>query len=322
MLKEEKKWYDGFIDMLYQKFPKKQSLVQELIDLLVIEREAVYRRLRREVMFSAHEIAIIANAWDISLDNVMNINSNTIAFHLRKMNYINPTEEEVIFLNKVIQGIQYAKNFPTTEFMDVCNKLPRQLVASFEHLNQFYLFKWLFQYSKEKDILPFSKVVISEEKAKVTQEYNQAIRTVPNSSFIFDRLLFDNLVSDIQYFYSIRMLSDEEKELIKRDLIALLNYLQEIANVGCYPDTQNKVNLYVSHLYVDTNYNYVYTPEVNICFVHVFEKFELFTYHSEMAANFRSWMQIKKRSSMLISEVDERSRIEFFSKQRRLIDSL
>ena len=322
MSQDEKKWYDSFIEILYKRYPKKQDLVQELMDLLQIEREAVYRRLRHEVIFSAHEMATIAISWNISLDSIININSGTVSFQMQKMNYINPSKDELDFIRNVIQGIYFAKDFPSTDFMDICNKLPRQFLAGYARLNQFYLFKCLYQYGNEKDIVPFSQVVISEEKSNLTKEYYQAIKLIPTSSFIFDRLLFDYLVSDIQYFYSIRMISGEEKELIKQELYDLIDYMQEIASKGCYPETNNKVNLYISHLNVDTNYIYVYTPEVNICFVHVFEKYEIFTYNAEMTANFRTWMQLKKRSSMQISEVDERSRIAYFTKQRELVDSL
>jgi len=41
-----------------------------------------------------------------------------------------------------------------------------------------------------------------------------------------------------------------------------------------------------------------------------------------MIENFKAWMQMKKRTSIQISEVDERSRIEFFTTQRRLIETL
>ena len=322
MSQYKKEWYDRFIEILYKKYPRKQDLVQVLINVLEIEREAVYRRLRYEVPFTLHEIAILASSWDFSLDDIININADTISFQMRKMNFINPNEEEMNYLHKVVKGIDYAKDFPSTEFMDVCNKLPRQILAGFDYLNQYYLFKWLFQYGKKRDVTPFSKVVISAEKAALTKQYAQAVKLVPKSSFIFDSMLFNYLVSDIQYFNSIQMITDKEKKLIKQDLMDLLKYLKEIAHMGCYPETQNTVSLFISHLHIDTNYNYVFTPDINICFVHVFDKLKLHTYNEEMAAYFRTWMQIKKRSSMQISEVDERNRIEYFSKQWALIESL
>jgi len=322
MAQEEKIWYNSFIEILNKRYPKKQDLVQELMDLLYIEREAVYRRLRQDVIFTAHEMAKIAIEWNISIDDIIRVNTDTVTFQMRKVNYINPSQEDFEFLYNVIQGIHYSNNFPTTEYMDVCNKLPRQFLSGFPRLNQFYLFKWQYQYGDENEIIPFSQTVVSEEKTKLTEDYYHAIKLVPNSSFVFDRFLFDYLITDIQYFYSIKLISDAEKKLLKQDILALLGYLQEIATKGCYPETKNKINLYISHLNVDTNYNYVYTPEINICLVHVFEKFEIFTYNAEMASNFRKWMQLKKRSSIQISEVDERSRIEYFFKQLKLVDSM
>jgi hypothetical protein len=41
-----------------------------------------------------------------------------------------------------------------------------------------------------------------------------------------------------------------------------------------------------------------------------------------MGAYFRKWMQLKKRTSMHISGMDEKSKIEFFMKQRQTINTL
>jgi hypothetical protein len=290
--------------------------------LLSIEREAVYRRLRKDVLLSAEEIIKIASAWELSLDEITNINSGQYSFQMKQMNYLEPSNEEIRFLNSVIQGIYNQKNYPKAEFMDICNKLPRQFLAGYHYLNHFFLFKWKYQYRSENEPIPFSKIPVSQEKLNITTEYYKAIKYVPISNFIFDRNIFEYLINDIKYFYSIYLITDKEKELIKKDLNDLINYLQEVANKGCYPETLNKVNLYISQINVDTNYSYSVSPEVNVCFIVVFEKFEIFSFNSEMVNNFMAWMQLKKRTSIQISEVDERSRIEFFTKQRKLINSL
>jgi hypothetical protein len=118
------------------------------------------------------------------------------------------------------------------------------------------------------------------------------------------------------------LITNEEKECIKNDLYNLLDYMLGVASRGCYPETRNKVNLYVSQLSIDTNYSCTFTPEAKVCYVHAFEKYEIYTLNPEMVTSFRSWMQLKKRSSIKISEVDEKNRIEFFAKQRQLVDEL
>ena len=315
-------WYDRFLETLLKVYPKKAQLIEKLIELLSIERGAVYRRLRKEIPFSFYEIVKIASEWDISLDNISGIHSGKITFFMQPINYVDPSKQDLSFLKYVIQSINLLKDFPDAEFMDICNKLPRQLYAGFKHLYQFYLFKWKYEYTIDKKVIPFSKFMISKEKSLLITDYYRAIKNVPQTNFIFDRLLFDNLLSEVLYFYSIRMITCQEKELIKTDLYALLDYLWEVATNGYYPETKNKVNLYISNLNVNTNYSYTYTNQANICFVHVFDKYEIYTYHPEMVLNFKSWMQLKKRASYQISEVDEKSKIEYFSKQRKLVDTL
>jgi hypothetical protein len=118
------------------------------------------------------------------------------------------------------------------------------------------------------------------------------------------------------------LITDEEKEVIGKDLKALLDYLSEVASKGCYPETKNKVNVYISQLSVDTNYSYFHTNETNACFVQAFGKCGIYTFNSEMVNSFIAWMKLKKRTSIQISEVDEKSRVDFFERQRQIVENL
>ena len=315
-------WYDCFLKALYARFPKKTLLVEALMDLLNAEREAVYRRLRNRVPFSIYEIVEISSTWNISLDAITGNDSGKISFLMQPIDYVDPSKKELRFLHDIVQSINNLKNFHDTECLDICNKLPRQLLAGYGYLNQFHLFKWMYNYGNGISPVPFGQVIISSKMLKLTDDYYRAIKSVHKTNFIFDRLIFDHLVKDICYFHSIKMITDKEKELIKKDLIELLDYLLDVATQGCYPETKNKVNLYISDLNVDTNYSYTYTNQQSICIVHVFDQYEIYTLDTEMAENFKKWMRLKKRSSVQISEVDNRSRIEFFAKQQQIVDML
>jgi len=308
--------------MVINKYPVRKQLVQILMELLSLEREAVYRRLRGEVPFTIQEVVTLVSAWNISLDEIMGVNVGAISFQMKAMNYLDPSEEEIEYLRQLVQSTNNLKYFPSTEFMYICNELPRALLVGYDELNKFHLFKWAYQHGDMKENISFSNLYISEEKLNITKKYYQAIKQVPNTNFIFDSKIFNYLIKDIRYFCSIYLITEEEKELIKKDMLELLDYLQEVANKGCYPETQNKVNLYISQLKIPTGYSYSFTPEVNTCYIHVFNKFEIYSYHSDMVANFMSWMQIKKRTSIQISEVDVKNRIEFFMTQRQLVESL
>ena len=314
-------WHDSFLEELYKKYPKKSQLAEALMDLLSIERESAYRRLRKYVMFTVEELAKIASAWNISLNDVFGVRSSEISFKMQLWNYLDPSKEELNYMRFLVEDSEYTRNFPHVECMEISNVLPRMLTSGFSYLNRFHLLKWMYQYFDEKT-LPFSNLSFPDEVAQLSANYYMVSKNLRSVSFVWDHDIFSDLVSDICYFHSIYLVSDEEKELIKRDLYTLLDYMSEVAEKGCWLETGNKVDLYISHISIDTNYSYYYSDSVKFCCVHAFAKNEIFSKDMVMIENFRNWMQSKKRSSVRISEGDEKARIEFFMKQRKLIDSL
>jgi len=315
-------WYDRFMDTLFARHPKKAQLAEALMDLLHVEREAIYRRLRKDVSFSIQEMAIILASWNISFDNILHISSGKTPFLMQTVDYLSPTKEEQKLLQDIIQSISSLKDFSDTELMDVCNQLPRHLYAGFEYLNQFYQFKWRYQYGSDEMALPLSSFVISEEMYQLTEKYIQSIQHVPQTVFLFDRMIFQNLVFEIQYFHSIQLINNEEKELLKKDLVDFLAYLSRIANAGAYPETRKKVSIYISQLNIDANYSYICSYPANICFIHVFDKYDIYSSHPDMVENFRVWMKLRKRTSIHLSGLDEKSKFEFFKKQHQIVDML
>ena len=315
-------WYDSFLKNLSIRYPKKTQLVQELMGLLSIEQEAVYRRLRKDVIFHAYEIAKIASEWNISLDKIMNIAPGKISFQMQLVDYLEPSNPDEYLFQSIIEDILYTKDFPDTEFMETCNKLPRSLFAGYSYLNQFYLFRGFPNTITNEDAVSFSQVIISEKSCRLAESFHQAIKQVPNTYFILDYRLFDNLIRDVQCFHSVRLITDEEKEFIKKDLYALLDYMSDVASRGYYPETKNKVSFYISQLSVDTNYSYIITDKENVCFFRVLDKYEIYTHNSEMMKRFKIMMKFRKRTSVQISEVNAKSRIDYFERQRQIVESL
>jgi len=310
------------MEMLYKKYPKKNQLTEALMDLLYLEREAVYRRLRNEVTFSANEIAKIAYTWNISLDEVIGISQKESSLEVYLWDCYKPSPKVLDNMRNWVQELYNAKNLPELGYLEVTNHLPRILACGFPYINRFNLLKWMYQYVDE-ETPPFSKVVFEEEVAKVLADLYIASKNIANISFIFDHLLFNYLMSDIHFFSSIYLITDEEIELIKKDLYDLLNYLSEVAIKGCWPETGNKVKIYISNVNIETNYSYYYGHGNNeqLCCAHTIGK-DIYTSNPTLVEDFKIWLQSKKRSSVQISETDAKSRIEFFMKQHQLIDSL
>ena len=316
-----KTWYDVFIKKLSQKYPKKHQLAEALMELLSIERESAYRRLRGEIVFPANELVKIALAWNISLDEVIRADSQQIIFKTRLLNFTNPSKEELNNMQRIIQRLDALKDIPDLEHLEVCNKMPRSLIAGFSYLRRFQLLQWLYQQTNE-EILPFSQINFSLEVAKILSEYYMYIKNLANTIYIWDHMIFNSTICSIRYFHSIDLITDEEKELIKNDLYTLIDYTSEIAVNGYWPETGNPVRLYISYINIDTNYSYYYSETIKKCHVHAFMKDEITTENPAIVEDFKNWMQLKKRSSVLISKTGEKTRIKFFKKQRQSVDKL
>ena len=318
-------WYDSFMEILNNKYPKRSQLTKELMDLLSIEQEAVYRRLRGKIIFPAYEVCKIASAWNISLDEIIGGGSHQVSFKMQVMNYLKPSKEDMDLLRKRVQVLDYVKDCPDAEYIVACNNLSRSFSAGFPNLYKFNIFKWAYEYcnqcNKESNTT-FADTVLPENLLKEVADYYQYMKHMSNTTYILDSKIFDYMVCEIRFFHSISLISDEDKKILKTELYALLDYMLEIANKGCFPETGNKVQIYISMLHVNTNYSYFHIGQIEGSRIHAFNMYDVVTYNHELVENFKGWMQKKKRTSILISEADEKSRIEFFRKQREFIDTL
>jgi hypothetical protein len=145
---------------------------------------------------------------------------------------------------------------------------------------------------------------------------------VANTCYILNNSIFQDTINEILFFHSINLITDDERQLLKNDLYALIDYLWVVANEGCYPETKHKVQIYISMLNINTNYSYFQTGQLETCRIHPFNMYDLISNNPMMIEGFKAWMQKKKRTSIQISEVDEKTRIDFFTKQRHLVDGL
>jgi hypothetical protein len=200
--------------------------------------------------------------------------------------------------------------------------MSRAISAGFINLYRFSILKWSYLYADDKHRLLYSQIILTEKLLKEVSVYSQLMKDVGNTCYILDGDIFKNIVKDIQFFHSILIVNDEEKELIKQDLHSLLNYLMKIADKGCFPETQNKVQIFISLLEINTNYSYFFDGTEETARIHAFNMHDNICYNRKVIGEFKIWLHRTKKISTQISETDERSQVEFFRKQRELVDEL
>jgi hypothetical protein len=316
-------WYDRFLESLYAKYPKKSQLTEALMDLLSVEREAVYRRLRKDVLFSVYELAKIAKAWNLSLDSIMDVSQGgNHLFQMRMLKYVNPSEEDYQAMECFVDSLDDAVGSPESEYMEISNTVPSSLFSGFPHLSRFYTFKWMYRYGGEENSCSYSQIVPSERLRQLELAHHNGMKNIANVHYIWDRNIIDYLISDINYFSSIYLITEEDVKLIKKDIYALLDYMEDVSKKGYFPETNNNVNLYISQTNVDTGYAYYSSNAGKLSMIRTFIMNVSASRDEKVFDNLKKWIHLKKRSSVQISGVDEKQRIDFFMAQRQLVDKL
>lgn len=309
------------IEEISNKIPQKNKMVSVLTDLLCIEREAVYRRLRGEVPFSFHEVATISRNLSVSIDELVDVTSDNISpFKIRLIEFADPKSDDFSIFEQLYRFISFINN-PESEATQSTNVLPRAFIFRYETLTRFSLFKWQYHYN-ETTKKRYSEVVLTSDMQRNYSGYVEACRKLGTIRYILDFRIFDYLVNDLLYFSGIHMITREELQAIKADLMSLLDYMEQLTLTGCDPESGNPVFFYISNLNFGSCYSYIKTTTYHISFINAFLLNAIVSFDAKTYEKVRTWIQSQIKSSTLIIESGEVDRIRFFETQRRLVDTL
>lgn len=313
--------YENFVTAIKEKFPERGTLTNMLADLLMIEKEAVYRRLRGDVPFTIFETAAIANKLDISLDHIIGCSlKKSRPFHMKMVNFLHPREEDYKMLEHFLEALRHLKNDPDSEVGDALNILPQSIVLGYRNIYRFYLFKWLYQCG---DATPtkYSEIIPPDRLLMINHEIITEVRQAAHAYHVIDSMTFLYLVNDIKYFSSIYLITREEINVLKKELHIFLDDMEALAARGYWEEGKN-VHFFVSSINFETSYSYVETRNCHVTMLKSFTLNDATSCDEEIFQRMKKWLQSLIRTSTLISKSGEKDRIMFFEQQRRIVDTL
>lgn len=313
--------YEYFIEILKEKIPERGKLANTLSNMLFLEKEAVYRRLRGEVPFTFSEIAVIAKEMDISLDNTIGTNSSkNRPFQMRLINFEKPAEQDYVMQQHYADMLEEATKDPQAETATASNLVPINLCIQYEDLYRFHRFKWLYQFGSKPSKL--KDVVLAERLKKMNQKTIRNTKEIANTYYIWDEQIIPSLINDILYFESIRLIEKEEVAALKEDIIALLSDLEKTAISGQNKETGTNVYLFVASISFETSFSYIQAKDLYLTDIRSFTLNDTVSLDKQVFVTIKKWMQSLIRTSTLISGSNEVQRILFFEKQKEYINQL
>jgi len=314
--------YQALIAEIRKIFPKKSAMIDTLAEILKIEKGAVYRRIRQEVPFTFSEIAIIAKQLNISLDTIVGIEgSKTAPFQMKLPDYVLPHEEDYYLLDAYLKLLRSVTKLENSETASITNVLPHDLFCELQYLTLFYLFVWNYHYNPDQ-VKSFHQISIVPKIYKSMKEYMLEMKKFNKTSYVFDNRMFRFFVDRVAYFNSIRLIEREDVLKIKEDLFSLMDYLEKMAITGQFKETGNTVNLYISDIDITTSYTYLGAQNIHFSMVKAFILSYITSYDENTFEKMKNWIHSLIKISTLITLTNEKQRVLYFEKQRKIINEL
>ncbi len=315
--------HDRFIAEIREKIPQRSKMSGILAEILMIEKEAVYRRLRREVPFTFHEVARVCQTLGISIDNIIGFTTEkSRPFQLKLAEYYEPKEIDYIMMEQYVSFLEKLNEESYSEGNASGNQIPNLLWTQYKNINRFHIFYWKYQYDSDSKVVRYGDVKLSDRYWTLCQRHSIAVHNIKNMSLIWDRNLFATLVDEIRFFESINLITIEEKMDLKEEILRFIDDVEMMAARGTWKETPNPVNIYISNMHFDTNYTCFEGGNFYLSMINTFTLNSVISLDESTYGKMKSWLQSAKRVSTLISRSGEMQRILFFAKQREIVNSL
>ncbi|GHT13923.1 hypothetical protein FACS189426_19530 [Bacteroidia bacterium] len=315
--------YNDLIIEFRKKIPQNSKLAAKLSEILFLEKEAVYRRLRGEVPFKLQEIVAITNELGISLDNTIGIGwIKRPPCQLQSINYENPAEIDYMMLENYVEILKAMAFEPDGEMSMVTNLFPQSLYLKFKYINRFYFFRWHYHHLMLNQPKTYQEIVFPKRLEKHIEAVSIESKNIKTSHYILDGQVFQNFINNVRYFYSIRLLKTEDVSNIKKELFHFVDYMEDLAVSGYFEGTKNKVSLYISDISIDTNYSYMDSQNIRFSLIWAFLLNGVSTYDEKTLEVIKTWIHSIIKTSTLISVTGEKPRTLYFERQREIIEEL
>lgn len=316
--------YDNLMESIREKIPSDEKLSSVLAEILLIEKEAVYRRLRKEVPFTFLEVAKISRHFSISIDNVIDTHvGKSRPLQLKLINYQDPAEKDFLMVEEIAYLLDKARSMPDTRMVISANMLPLICYLRYESLCRFYYFRWKYLMGHIAPNETFSNVEIHPRMRAAQADIMDGLMDIKETVFIVDDMIFLYFINNIKYFASINMISPAEVEVLKDEVSRLINDCEEVAIRGAYCNTGNKVQIYIANINFENGYVYAESSQFgHLSLIKAFTLSGAATIDDATYAAVKAWLTNLKRVATLISESGEKERIRFLRKQRDYISML
>jgi hypothetical protein len=310
----------SLIQELLNRFSVNQ-LSEKLIEILGYSRDAVYRRIRGDVPFTLNEAMRIAQVAGISLDSIAHPKEkNNVVFALNYTEYLNDIFE--LYRKSIETSLDYfgqEELFLNSNLKLAYNLIPSSFYLKYQTLVRFVVFKWMYQMNSFSDFM--SELIIPTDILRLNKKRLFTLQNIENNEYVLDRHVFQSFVDDIRYFVSINLITKEELHMLKNELLSLIYDVETMATNGCFASGK-RILIYISQVDFHFNYALFKSDHFEYSRIRLYNINYIYTHDPRVCRMHEIWINSLKKYSNLITQSGEIQRVEYFKKQREIVESM
>lgn len=309
--------------------PSHVSLVDTLAELLDISYDSVYRRIRGEKPITLDEVKIICDKFNLSLDQVLQLNSSQILFTDSEAK--GTVKDFKQYMAGLVQAFSSFSQFKQREMLYLSKDVPVFHFFYYKELAAFKAFFW------DKSILNNSdcegksfslKHYDATEVFNMGQQVLQVYNDMPSSE-LWNYESINSTVLQIEYYRDAGIFeTKEDLELVVDSCDAMLQHLQKQAEKGVkfLPGAgeagfKANLKLYINEIILGNNSIMVELDGHRISFInYIVLKYISTADKNFTAKTFDNFNNLVSRSVM-ISGTGEKERVKFFKTLRERVQA-
>jgi hypothetical protein len=306
--------------VIKKNIPDHVSATEEIATVLDVSVDSVYRRMRGEKTISLDELHTLCAHYKISLDRLMNLQSNGFVFEGKIIDSSSFRFEK--YLTDMIQTTGYFISFKEKEFFLLCKDIPifylfgyfRDL-AAFKH---YFWMKTIFQYPEFQN-KKFSFEQFPDELFTLGQKVISLYNQLPCSEF-WNIENINSTIRQIDYYREGQIFqSDKDVLRIYEALENLVGHVETQAALGykfTYGDADKKpisnYQMYYNEVILGDNHMMVILDGVKVALIAHTTINYMMTRNMAFTENLYNHIQNLIKKSTQISSVSEKERSRFF----------
>jgi hypothetical protein len=314
-------------DEILTRFPRKSEAIHELTEVLSVNRDGIYRRLRGDTFLTAPEIQLLSVRYGISLDELAHEDTNKILF------YYSLYEQDIkSFWDFLMLMNQHLKEFikqPELWVYYSSQEIPTFISMMFPKLFAFKMYvhgltTWHLHFLKDK---PFDFDLLNAKELALAKDNSQIYCTI-NSTDFWTLSLLQQSLSQIEYLAMEGRFKNVDicMELCL-ELQSLVRHTRSMAEAGrkFMPgqepiEEQGVFDLFHSELTV-TNTTILSISRQRYGLYNAFDNPNfLFTNNKKLCLLKEAWFQKVKQYSVSMSVHSSKNRNHYFNKLENKIE--